>query len=227
MNELQIEYNFSASDLIKRSCAQIVYLHNKQKQIYTDMMQNGTKYQEKIIDEEKIKNQVADELRGCYTYSNINEKFINKPILFHIFFCIDMLKNNEFYEIKSILDENGNNITTYPQWYFNNSLLQCAFYKSLLMNLDTDKLYTPKFRIKEGYKKQCIQINNNANYYLKFGDVGLYQIDVLNPEKIIEFYKNKINHIYFYDYDIARKFDYQFKWKEYDFLNQYFTYKKI
>ena len=46
-------------------------------------------------------------------------------------------------------------------------------------------------------------------------------------EKIIEFYKNKINHIYFYNYDIARKFDYQFKWKEYDFLNQYFTYKKI
>ena len=91
MNNLQIEYNFSASDLIKRSCSQIVYLHNKQKQIYTDMMQNGTKYQEKII----------------------------------------------------------------------------------------------------------------------------------------EFYKNKINHIYFYNYDIARKFDYQFKWKEYDFLNQYFTYKKI
>lgn len=205
---------YSAADLIKRSCAQLVYFRDRTERILSQMAINGIQYQSKIVKDESLANTVTDEMRGCYAYDDVE-----------IFFCIDMIKNGEFWEIKSIQDENGNETLEYPQWYLNSSLLQCAFYKSLLLRMEGDMLFTPKFRIKEGYKRVALQINKNNNYYLQFGGVGVWQIDVINADALIEFYKNKINHIT--DYTEARAFDRQFKFKEFELLKQYFTYVKI
>lgn len=205
---------YSAADLVKRSCAQLVYFKNYKEDVLSQRALNGEEYQSKIVKDESLANTVADEMRGCYSYDDIE-----------IFFCIDMIKNGEFYEIKSIQDDDGNETLEYPEWYLNSSLLQCAFYKSLLMEMNGNKLYTPKFRLKEGYKMSCVEINNNANYYLKFGGVGVWKIDVVNPTDIIDFYKNKIAHIT--DYDDARAFDREFKWKEFEVLKKHFTFSKI
>lgn len=202
---------YSASKLIKCSAAQIVYFKNRAEHFLNRQLLLGEQYQSKIIKDESLANIVADEMRGCYAYNNIE-----------IFFCVDMIKNGEFYEIKSIFDDNGNETLEYPEWYLHSSLLQCAFYKSLILKMDGNILYTPKFRIKEGYKKVHIQINKKAPYYLLFGQVGKYEIQVQNPDKIIEFYKDKIEHCN--DYSSAREFDSKYKFKEFDLLKQYFNY---
>lgn len=80
--------NISASDLIKRSAKQLVYLRLRKEKIYNLMMERGVEYQHKVIKDESLQNTVTEELRGCYPYKNYN-----------IFFCIDMLKNSAFMKL--------------------------------------------------------------------------------------------------------------------------------
>lgn len=95
---------YSASKLIKCSAAQIVYFKNRAEHFLNRQLLLGEQYQSKIIKDESLANIVADEMRGCYAYNNIE-----------IFFCVDMIKNGEFYEIKSIFDDNGNETLEYPE----------------------------------------------------------------------------------------------------------------
>lgn len=205
---------YSAGDLVKRSAAQLVFLREKLESILTARMLKGEKFQSKVVKDESLSNVVADEMRGCYAYNDIE-----------IFFCIDMIKNGNFYEIKSVFDKNGNDSLEYDDWYLNSSLLQCAFYKSLLLKMEGNKLYTPKFRIKEGYKKISIEINKNNPYYLIFGKIGIWEIKVINPDEIINFYKDKISHLKYME--DAKIFDLKFKHKEFELLNPYFQYNKL
>lgn len=215
-----MELKYSAADLVKRSAAQIVYLINKRQVIYNWMIEKGMEFQSKIVKDESLANIVAEEMRGCYSYESLeNDNKID------IFFCIDMIKNGCFYEIKSVLDQEGNDTTEYPEWYLRSSVLQCAFYKSLLLRMEGNVLFTPKFRLKEGYKKAALEVDVNAPYYLIFGNVGTFEIEVKNPDKIIDFYKNKIS--YLSSLGIARIFDGYHKWKEFDELQEFFSYKKI
>jgi len=209
----QIKY--SAADLIKKSCRQIVFLRNKKEQIVSAMQRKGIQFQSKITNEikEQNKGEVAEELRGSYSYNNKT-----------IFFCIDLYFNECFYEVKSIFDEDGNVSDIYDDWYLNNSLLQCAFYKSLLMLGDNDKLFTPKFRLREGFEFKVQEINKLNDYFLIFGNVGKYKIDVLDPEAIVDFYKYKIESLE--DYNAASAFDAKFKRKEFDILKEYFSFTK-
>lgn len=210
---MEIE-NISASDLIKRSAKQLVYLRLKKEKIHNWMMERGVEYQHKVVKDESLQNTVTEELRGCYPYKNYN-----------IFFCIDMLKDSAFYEIKSIFDEEGNPTLVYDDWYLNQSILQCAFYKSLIMKMPSTILYTPKFRIKEGYKKISVDVKREWPYYLMFGEVGVYEVQVLDPDSIIDFYINKIESLG--DYTSAGCFDSKYKWKEFDELKNYFVVNKI
>ena len=203
---------YSASDLVKRSAAQIVYLRYRAEAALSRRALLGEQYQSKIVKGESLSNVVADEMRGCYTYDGDE-----------IFFCIDMIKNGEFFEIKSVQDKDGNETDIYPEWYLNNLLLQCAFYKSLILNMNGSTLYTPKFRLKEGFKKAHIEINKSASYYLIFGSVGMFKVDVIDPKKIISFYENKIDHCT--DYEMARKYDTEYKRKEFELLSPFFQYQ--
>jgi len=69
-----------------------------------------------------------------------------------LFFCIDLVKEDLFVEIKSIEDENN-----YEDWYLYSSVLQSTFYATLLKQVKS--LDTPKFRKKEGYKQEHIILN--------------------------------------------------------------------
>lgn len=209
------EIKYSAADLIKKSCRQMVFLRNKKEQIVSAMQRKGVQFQSKITEEIKEQNrgEVAEELRGSYSYDNKT-----------IFFCVDLYFNECFYEVKSIFDKDGNVSDTYDEWYLNISALQCAFYKSLLMLGDNGRLFTPKFRIREGFEFKAQEINKFNDYFLIFGNVGKYKIEVSDPEAIIDFYKYKIESLV--DYDTASIFDYKYKRKEFDILKEYFSFTK-
>jgi len=209
---------YSAADLVKRSAAQILYLSKKRQEIISKRMENGTAFQSKIVKDSSLSNIVADEMRGCHSI-----KIDNTDI--EIFYCIDMIKDGCFYEIKSVLDEFGNPTTEYPEWYLNSSLLQCAFYKALLMIDKVSRLYTPKFRLKQGYKRSSCKIDSDNDYYLIFGDIAKYKIEVTDAKKIVDFYKKKIKSMT--DFDSARSFDEKNKFKEYNKLKKYFNVVKI
>lgn len=206
---------YSAADIIKRSCAQIVYFREtgKEKPVSQNMLL-GMEFQDRIIKRESVDNDVISEMRGCYDYKGN-----------FVFFCIDMIKNGGFYEIKSVTDENGNDTLDYPQWYFNSSILQCAIYKSLLLNMNGDTLVTPKFKVDAGIEETTINVDKNSPYYLIFGNVGTFNVEVNNPNGLIQFVNDKIDALK--NYTTARAFDAIYKHKEFDLLSPYFSYNKV
>lgn len=207
---------YSASELIKRSAAQLVYFRRTgTKPQITENMKIGESYQYKVSDtERKNGHKVADEMCGCYTFGENA-----------IYFCIDIVREDCFVEVKSVFDESGKDSLTYPEWYFESSILQCAVYKSLLMNMDGDTLVTPQFRLNEGCEYKTLKAERSLPYLLKFGSVGVYRVDVTDSKRIIKFLKDKINALK--DYDTARAFDTKYKHKEFNLLRDCFTYKKV
>lgn len=207
--------NYSAADLVKKSAAQIVYFKNRSKDI-SERMKAGVQFQSKITEVEKVFNKgcYAEELRGAYEF--------NSGV---IFFCVDLISENKFYEVKSVLDEDNKNTLEYPQWYLESSILQSAVYKSLLLQKKDRMLYTPKFRLKEGYEFIAKEIDPNWDYILTFGEVGKYLVNVNNPQAIIDYFVDKTT--YLTDYDRARYWDKKHKYKDYANLNKYFSCNKI
>ena len=87
-------------------------------------------------------------------------------------------------EVKNI-DEG----TEVAQWFLESSLLQCAFYKSLLLH-SNGFVTTPKFRIKEGYSKESKRVDVNKPYILHIGN-DEYKVSLKNKkgsEKILEYF---------------------------------------
>jgi hypothetical protein len=207
---------YSAADLLKKSAMQLVFLKNKKEKIATKYQLKGNDFQFKVSDNEKSKNKgfFAEELRGSYS----NENSI-------IFFCVDMISDGVFYEIKSIQDRDGNLTNEYPKWYLESSLLQCAFYKSLLIEGNNKTLYTPKFRLKEGFEFKAMDVDVNSDYVLIFGEKLKYKITVNSPKEIIEYYLNKINHLN--NYEQAKAYDSKFKFKDFYYLSTFFEYTEI
>lgn len=207
---------YSASELVKRSAAQLVFLRNaKVRPKPTPQALVGEAYQHAVSEQMKSDgHKVADEMCGCYRYDDNA-----------VYFCIDIVRNDEFVEVKSVLDENHKNTLIYPEWYFQISILQCAVYKALLTAMDGCTLVTPKFRLDAGYELITKNVDKSLPYRLKFGEVGTYTVDVVGQNRIIEFIKDKISSLT--DYDTARKFDGVYKHREFELLRDCFTYKKI
>lgn len=192
--------NFSASDLIKKSAAQILYKEVKKIEWKkTNRQYRGNEYAEEIVKKENA----SSERRGCIVVENCN-----------LFFCIDMLKDNLAVEIKMI--ENS-----YEDWYLHSSILQATFYYTALSKVKT--LYTPKFKLKEGYKQEATSIPSNLEFQLWFGD-DKYKIftneDIYNhyvkKMKLIHDCLNPIN------FEDCRKFDNHYKFKEFNLLKPKF-----
>lgn len=211
-----IANNYSASELLKRSAAQLVYFRRTgNKPQTTENMKIGEAYQAKVSESTRNEgHKVADEMGGCYVF-DVNA----------IYFCIDIVREDCFVEVKSVFDENGQDCLTYPNWYFENSVLQCAVYKSLLLNMEGNILVTPKFRLNDGYDLRKMNVNKSLPYILKFGNVGTFRVDVANDGKLLKFLKDKIKALK--DYDTARAFDAIYKHKEFGLLQDCFTYTKI
>lgn len=202
-----IQYRFSASDLVKKSARQIRFILDKKeyfKTLISQGMIKGNVYQQEVVE---AKNADADEMRAT---------FVRDEIV--IFYCHDMIKDGAVYEVKFIDKDRG-----VPDWYLQSSIRQVAFYKSMLM-LSNGILYTPTFRVKEGYNKTSMQISPQADYYLIFGE-DTYKIEVSNPEKIVDFYIQKARSI-IAGWNDCDSFDFYYKWKEDSFIGDCFSFIK-
>jgi len=194
---------FSASQLVKSSASQILYFKTKKyKPEVTKNQIIGNKHADKIVKQQKA----ASEKRG-----------IVKTKDFNILFSIDMLKDNLAVEIKNVVGE-------YEQWYLESSILQSTFYYTMLLQCKT--LDTPKFRQIEGYPQEIVNIPDNIDFQLWFGD-NKYQI--FADYNVFSFYKDKakviFNSLNPIDYDNVRTFDKIYKFNEYKHLKPH--YEKI
>lgn len=202
---------YSASDLIKKSASQITFFKKKRENI-TNMLnkriEEGVKFQHEVAVE---KGCAAEEFRTTVKYKDII-----------IFACHDLITDDAFIEVKNIDDDTK----PIPSWYLESSLLQCAFYKSLLL-LSNSKVISPKFRIKEGYDRQVLRVNINNPYILHIGN-DEYEV-TLNEEdshiKIVEYFYQKASMTS--DYDIAHGYDNKHKFQHFKELSKHFTYRKI
>ena len=166
-------------------------------------MEHGVEYEHKVAEENKGS---CMEMVTVYNREDIT-----------IFACHDIVCDDKIIEVKTT--EFG-----HERWYFESSLVQVAFYKSLLMTSNGD-LFTPKFRIREGYNKDYKKAKPDIEYHLRFGDEE-YKIDVIHPESIIQYFLNKAK-VTMLEYDDCRKYDKAHKFRHYSDLCQYFVSERI
>lgn len=197
--------SFSAKDLCSRSCMQIKMfdVHPEKRPVINANQQTGVSFQHQIAT--KTDNLIGEEMRGTYVKDGILINFSN-----------DIVCPDKIIEVKSVNRE-------IEDWYFNNSIYQCAVYKALLMK-SNKKLVTSKFFVDLGNPYVETTVNNDVSYYLKFGN-DLYLIQVNNADKIVEFIYNKA--VASMDWDKAREFDANYKFKEYETLKDCFSFSKV
>lgn len=188
---------YSASELVKRSASQLLYKTLKKIDYKPTQRQlKGNQYADEIV----FKNQASSEKRGVVELGNDL-----------LFFCVDLVKDNKFVEIKMIEDEND-----WEDWYLYSSIMQSTFYASLLQLVKS--LDTPKFRKKEGFSQEIINVPNNFQFELWFGKNHKYKI--YPNEKILNHYLDKIEivneGIRTRNYDDCKRFDYKYKFKEFN-----------
>lgn len=193
---------FSASELVKRSASQLLYKELKKIEWNATPRQiKGNQYADEIV----LKEEASSEKRGII---NLGDDLL--------FFCIDMIKDNKFIEIKMVEDMNN-----YEDWYLYSSIIQSTFYSSLLELVKT--LDTPKFRKKEGFKQEVIKVPNNFKFELWFGED---KYDIYPNKKVLTHYLNKLqivkSCIETKDFDTCREFDLKYKHKEFSIFKPKF-----
>ncbi len=202
--------NFSAAELVKCSASQLLYKELKKLQwSATPRQLRGNDYSEEIVKKEEA----SAERRGILNLSSPDEE----PTL--LFFCIDLVKDNKFVEIKMV--EGG----TYEQWYLQSSIMQSTLYASLLGKVET--LDTPKFRKKEGFKQEITLVPKNFEFQLWFGEREKFKV-YPNQDVMLHYIEKALlvrDCIESIDYDSCRKFDAEFKHKEFSIYRPKF--KKI
>lgn len=188
--------NFSASQLVKKSASQLLYYYmNNKTSPVTENQVKGNNYANDIVKQ----SNATSEKRGTL---KVNDDYL--------FFCIDYVKGSVFSEIKMVTNDDD-----YQGWYLQSSIIQATFYRTLLNKVTF--LDTPLFKQKEGVEQIVIDIPKKIDFQLWFGK-DKYQIQ--NDEKIFNHYINKLNIIKNgftqRNFDECRKFDAEFKFKEFN-----------
>jgi hypothetical protein len=198
--------SFSTSDLIKKSAKCICYFRNKNKQyVVTDNQIKGNEYA-------ISKTSGFIEMRGTFKKDNL--------ILYYVFDEIRLKENIiSFIEHKWVKD-----YSLIEDWFLNMSILQMALYCSLHQINNNKEYNTASFFVKQDNNINKILINDNSKkeeYILYFGE-KIINIDILNPNKIVDLYIEKAKASL--DYETAIEFDFKYKFKEWENLNKYLTY---
>lgn len=200
--------NYSLKDICTRSCMQI--------KMFTDYPEKRPAPSEMVFKGEEFQNEVAkslgDKLFGQEMgfYFKVGEDYI--------YFSNDLVTTDgDIIEIKSVSPD-----LPVEDWYFNNSVLQCAIYYAFLKTLPMIK--TAKFRTAKTGESKVMELPNEFKYYLRFGD-ATYNIELIDEEKIKSFIINKFNHTKCWD--TARSWDASFKRKEFETLKDAFRYTQI
>jgi hypothetical protein len=195
---------FSASSLVKSSASQIMFLRGKKNS--------------NVVNDNKIKGDA---------FANMNNRGIYKEMC--SFYEIG--KNRIYYSFDEIIDDDGNFVLMeykstdpkreIPLWYFQSSIVQVAFYRSLFL-INEDNVYkTAKFHVKNGNEENTIRVNK-AFSILQFGN-EYYDIKVKNYKNILNYYIDKMNCTF--DFDSAKEWDSKNKFKDFENLNKFIIFK--
>jgi hypothetical protein len=200
---------FSAKELCTMSCMQIkMYAeHPERRPQPSAMVEYGEKFQRAVAN--TIPNIIGEEMRGKYT---------NNALGITINFSNDIVCDDKIIEVKSVHGK-------YETWYLQSSILQCAFYKSMVL-LGARHLETASFYVNLGNKRVETDIDTSRciRYILIFGEEN-YEIFVSDPYQIVGFFENKA--INCGEWNSARRWDEMYKHHEYEALKQYIKYKSV
>lgn len=198
--------NFSAKDLVSRSCMQIkMFLEKPELKPKPNFHQmNGVNYQHEIA--QQTDGVIGEEMGNCFEFDEVR-----------IYFSNDIIMKDKIIEVKHIDYDR-----VVEEWYLNYSLLQCAVYKTLVEECN-NQLKTSSFHINNGNPMKNCVVDKDFEYLLYFGK-DIYRINIINKDKILHFIKEKAKHCL--SWDDARYFDNQYKRKEYELLKDCFKVKK-
>jgi len=199
---------FSAKDLCTRSCMQIKMLteHPEMRPQPSAMVSYGEKFQKAVAD--TIPNIIGEEMRG---------KYVNAAHAITINFSNDIVCADKIIEVKSVTGK-------YEPWYLQYSILQCAFYKSMML-LGARRLETASFYVNLGNPRVETDVNlRSIRYILIFGEEK-YEIFVSDPYQIVGFFEHKA--YCSLDWNTAKQWDEQYKHREYECLKEFINYKMV
>ena len=203
--------DYSAKDLISRSCRQLWYFQQlppkvvAKKKEPSEWQKEGTNFQDMITN-----THFPD---SCPEMCGVLECGEDS-----VFFANDICYKDKCIEVKWICE--GSEVA---DWYIQSSLVQCAFYSSFIKHGCT-RLHTAKFAIREGVERKVFQIDQDASYYLRFGN-DTYLIEVIDHKPFIDYIKEKLDCIK--DHYSAIRFDAKYKHKEFKLFKKYFSYRKL
>lgn len=197
---------FSLKELCSQSAMQLKYLRdnpNKKPKI-TDKQYSGINYQTEIF--KKLNdNKITQECGNFCAIENII-----------IYYSNDIILQRSIIEVKNIIGD-------YNEYYLQNSLLQCAIYKSFI-DYNNQYIYTSKFYENKINDKFHVQLPNNFKYFLLFGNQA-FEIFNLDNRNLFDFIFSKA--LASLDYATAKDFDKVYKHNEFELLKHNFLYKKI
>lgn len=179
--------------------------HPELKPQPTELMKLGTLFQDKVFNE--TENAIGQEMGSIYFIDDVG-----------VSFSVDIVCNDRFIETKSVKDTSADNT-----FYFNRCVFQCAIYKVLLY-LTKGRISTSAFYVNLGNDKKIAVVAPENDYLLRFGE-ETYKIDIDNIDVFLKFIKEKVNAIS--NWDSAKQFDLQYKYKEYDIFSKYITVTKL
>ena len=182
--------------------------HPELKQPPSQDVLNGEKFQNAVAD--TIPNIIGQEMRGKYQ-SELYGVTIN--------FSNDIVCPDKIIEVKSVRQP-------YPDWYLHSSILQCAFYKSMML-LGARHLETASFYVNLGNKRVTTEFGDETRsikYILIFGEEK-YEILVDNPYQIVSFFEYKAACCN--DWTSAKRWDEKYKHREWDMLKNNIKYINV
>lgn len=202
MGSIFTTVSFSAATLVKSSAAQIRYYRDNPKPVTVNQV-TGESYQHKVA---SLLNSIGEELKTSVLITD-EQIIINA--------CHDIITERYLLEVKNVTPYEGG----VDKWYLESSILQCAFYKTLVM-LSNGNLTTPKFRLDAGVKNFSTRIDTDIRYLLLFGE-ALLEVNVTNPSGILEYFVNKAVST-LYSYDNAKAWDNIHKHREFEETSNFF-----
>jgi hypothetical protein len=195
--------NLSAAELVKRSAAQLWFFTNHP--------------------ERRKKNETFQKIAGQkFAKQNTKSKYIEMGNYYlynghRIYFAIDEV-NKEKGKMHLIEHKMVKNFDECPPWYFQNSLIQVAFYGALT-NRQT-KLRSAKFT------GQSYEIRTQSRMYSKLNFGGKWYTVTYDAEPVMDFFMKKIRALE--SYKQAKAFDTLYKHREWEeHFKKYIRYRKV
>ena len=195
---------FSASQLVKSSAKQILYLRDKPRPAPSKNTEYGDKFAAQYTKSDFV------EMGGSLVYKDLK-------ICFTVDEVVPSVRKIQLIEHKSVREQD--------LWYFRSAMIQTAFYGSLARY--TEQLKTASFHEGEKHTIQMFPYQDMDKIYsfLNFGGT-YYRVTSLSHKDIIRFFLTKARASL--DWKKASRFDKEYHHQEWDkYFRKLIKYRKV